>query len=127
MPMSTPTAEQIESAVHRYLELVANGNADDIVELYADDATVQDPVGGETHIGRHAIHGFYTTIENAPRETELLALRVAGHEAAFMFAITVGAGEHRIRIQPIDVMVFNAEGKISSMKAYWSPADVKPL
>ena len=120
-------AEQIESAVRRYLELVAVGTADDIAELYAEDATVQDPVGGETHIGRHAIHGFYTMIENAPRETELLALRVAGHEAAFMFAITVGAGEHRIRIQPIDVMVFNAEGKISSMKAYWSPADVKPV
>jgi hypothetical protein len=24
-------------------------------------------------------------------------------------------------------MVFNAEGKIASMKAYWSPADVTPL
>ena len=32
-----------------------------------------------------------------------------------------------MRIQPIDVRVFNAEGKISSMKAYWSPADVTPL
>lgn len=122
-----PSAEQIESVVHRYLQLVATGTADDIAGLYADDATVQDPVGGETHIGRHAIHGFYKAIENAPRETELLALRVAGHEAAFMFAITVGAGEHRIRIEPIDVMVFDAEGKIAAMKAYWSPADVKQL
>ena len=25
-----------------------------------------------------------------------------------MFAITVGTGEHRIRIEPIDVMVFNS-------------------
>lgn len=57
----------------------------------------------------------------------MLSLRVAGHEAAFMFAITVGSGEHRIRIEPIDVMVFNGEGTIASMKAYWSPADVKPL
>lgn len=127
MSMSTPNAEQIESAVRRYLELVASGTADDIADLYAEDATVQDPVGGETHIGRHAIHGFYKNIEGAPKETELLSLRVAGHEAAFMFAITVGAGEHRIRIEPIDVMVFNAEGKVSSMKAYWSPADVKPV
>ena len=127
MAQSTPTAEHIESVVRRYLELVANGTADDIAALYADDATVQDPVGGETHIGRNAIHGFYKTIESAPRETELLALRVAGHEAAFMFAITVGAGEHRIRIEPIDVMNFDADGMISSMRAYWSPGDVKPL
>ncbi len=122
-----PSAEQIESVVHRYLELVATGTADEIAGLYADDATVQDPVGGETHIGRHAIHGFYKAIESTPRETELLALRVAGHEAAFMFAITVGAGEHRIRIEPIDVMVFDAERKIAAMKAYWSPADVTQL
>ncbi len=127
MPTSPPTAEHIASVVHRYLDLVATGTADDIAGLYADDASVQDPVGGETHIGRMAIHGFYKAIENAPRETELLALRVAGHEAAFMFGITVGAGEHRIRIEPIDVMVFNDDGKIASMKAYWSPADVTPL
>jgi steroid delta-isomerase len=119
------SAEHIESVVRRYLELVATGTADDIAALYAGDATVEDPVGGEVHIGRQAIHGFYKNIENAPRATELLSLRVAGHEAAFMFAITVGAGEHRIRIEPIDVMVFDGEGKIASMKAYWSPADVK--
>ncbi|MEI6251271.1 MAG: nuclear transport factor 2 family protein [Mycobacteriaceae bacterium] len=117
-------AEHIESVVRRYLELVANGTADDIAALYAEDATVEDPVGGEVHIGRHAIHGFYKNIESAPKETELLALRVAGHEAAFMFAITIGAGEHRIRIEPIDVMVFDADGKVAAMKAYWSPANV---
>lgn len=121
------SAELIEVNVHRYLELVGSGTAEEISALFASDATVQDPVGGETHIGRGAIRGFYANIENAPRETELLALRVSGHEAAFMFAITVGAGEHRIRIEPIDVMVFDAEGKIASMKAYWSPGDVKPV
>ena len=127
MPQSTPTAEHIESVVRRYLDLVANGTADEIAELYADDATVQDPVGGEAHIGRQAIHGFYKAIESAPRATELLALRVAGREAAFLFGITVGAAEHRIRIEPIDVMVFDDQGKVASMKAYWSPANVTPL
>jgi steroid delta-isomerase len=117
----------MESVVRRYLDLVAGGTADEIAALYADDATVEDPVGGEVHIGRHAIHGFYKNIENLPRETELHALRVGGHEAAFMFAITVGAGDHRMRIEPIDVMVFNSEGKIASMKAYWSPANVTPV
>lgn len=119
--------EHIESTVRRYLELVANGTADDIAELFAADATVEDPVGGEVHIGHNAIHGFYANFVNAERETELLALRVAGHEAAFMFAITVGAGEHRIRIEPIDVMAFDGEGKVKAMKAYWSPANITPL
>ena len=119
------SVEVITNAVNRYLELVANGTADEIAGLYADDATVEDPVGGgEVHIGRQAIHGFYKNIENIPRATELHSLRVCGHEAAFMFSITVGADEAKMRIEPIDVMVFNADGKIASMKAYWSPANV---
>jgi steroid delta-isomerase len=122
------SAEHITDAVNRYLELVATGTADEIASLYAEDATVEDPVGGgEVHIGRQAIHGFYKNIENIPRATELHSLRVAGHEAAFMFTITVGGEGGKMRIEPIDVMVFNSEGKISSMKAYWSPADVTPL
>ena len=122
------SAEHIAKAVNRYLELVATGTADEIAELYAEDATVEDPGGGgEVHIGRHAIHGFYKNIENIPRATELHSMRVAGHEAAFMFTITVGGEGGKMRIQPIDVMAFNAEGKIASMKAYWSPADVTPL
>ena len=123
------SAEHVESMVHRYLELVASGTADEIAALYADDATVEDPVGGgEVHIGRGAIAGFYRNIESIPRETEMLALRVCGHEAAFMFAITVGAGEGaRMRIEPIDVMLFNADGEIASMRAHWSPANVSTV
>ena len=122
------SGEHIESTVQRYLELVAGGTAEQMAALFADDATVEDPVGGaEVHIGRQAIRGFYANIENAHRQTELITLRVAGHQAAFLFAITVGTGEHRIRIEPIDVMDFDAEGKIASMKAYWSPGDVKPV
>lgn len=119
------SSADIASAVHRYLDLVGGGTAEEISELFADDATVEDPVGGgEVHIGREAIRGFYGRIDSARRETELLALRVAGHEAAFMFAITVGLGENRIRIEPIDVMDFDDEGRITAMKAYWSPADI---
>lgn len=122
------SAEKITSVVHRYLELVAGGSADDIADLFADDATVEDPVGGgEIHIGRSAIHGFFKKIESAQRTTALKALRVAGHEAAFMFVITVDAGGRKVAIEPIDVMNFNAEGKIITMKAYWSSSDVKQL
>ena len=78
-------------------ELVAKGSADDLVELYADDATVEDPVGGEVHIGRQAIRGFYSQSRTCKREAEMVTLRVAGHEAAFHFRLTVTAGESRMR------------------------------
>ncbi len=122
-----PSAEHITDTIKRYIDLVANGGADDLVELYAEDATVEDPVGGEVHIGRQAIHGFYSAVDNVERECELVTLRVCGNEAAFQFRLTVSAGEHRMVIEPIDVMVFDDEGKVASMKAYWSAADVTQL
>jgi steroid delta-isomerase len=62
-----PSAEHIAETVNRYISLIAKGSADDLVDLYADDATVEDPVGGEVHIGRQAIHGFYSAVENVER------------------------------------------------------------
>jgi steroid Delta-isomerase len=122
-----PSAEHITETVNRYIGLVAKGTADDIVELYADDATVEDPVGAEIHIGRQAIHGFYSTFQNMERENELTLLRVAGNEAAFGFRLTVKAGGGGMVIEPIVVMEFDDDGKVAKMKAYWSPDNVTQL
>jgi len=127
MPNATDRVRAITETVNRYLELVAKGSADDIVELYADDATVEEPVGGEVHIGRTAIHGFYAAVNDVQRECELVTLRVAGNEAAFQFRLTVTAGQHRMVIEPIDVMVFDSRGKVTAMKAYWSAGDMRQL
>jgi len=126
MPNAADNTQAITDTVNRYIELVATGSADDLVE-HAGDATVEDPVGGEVHIGRQAIHGFYSAVNDVQRQCELVSLRVAGNEAAFQFRLTVTAGERRMVIEPIDVMVFDNRGKIASMKAYWSAADVTQL
>ena len=117
--------DALEAFVNRYLDTVSTGSAADVAALYAEDATLEDPVGGaEVHIGRQAITGFYKNMEGVELKTELLTFRAGGHEAAFMFAITVGGS---MRIEPIEVMSFNADGLITSMKAYWSQADVTAL
>jgi steroid delta-isomerase len=122
-----PSAEQITQTVNRYLELLDQGNADEIAALYADDATVEDPVGGEVHIGRQAIRGFYTAVENVKSETEVVTLRALGSEAAYFWALTVDLGNGGMRIEIISVMTFDDEGKIASMKAYWGPENVTQL
>jgi steroid delta-isomerase len=122
-----PSPERIADTVNRYISLLAKGSAADIAELYADDATVEDPVGGEVHIGRQAIRGFYSALLNAERECELVTLRVAGREAAFYFRLTLKAGNGGMVIEPIDVMVFGDDGKVTAMKAYWSADTVTQL
>jgi steroid Delta-isomerase len=127
MPTADDRVQAITDTVNRYIALLASADVDDLVSLYADDATVEDPVGGEVHIGSQAIKGFYSAIGGLQREAELVSLRVAGNEAAFHFRLTVTAGDHKMRIEPIDVMVFDHRGKVSAMKAYWSAADATQL
>ena len=47
MPSVEANTEANAKTVNRYLELLAKGQADAIADLYATDATVEDPVGGE--------------------------------------------------------------------------------
>ena len=120
--MSSP--EDNAKTVNRYLELAAKGKVDEIVELYAVDGTVEDPVGGEVHIGREAIRGFYSKIPAGNNETEMFTLRALGQEAAFYWALTIEVGDNRMKIEIISTMTFNDDGKIASMKAYWGPENV---
>jgi steroid delta-isomerase len=117
--------DALKTLVQRYLDTVVNGSADDVAALYAEDATLEDPVGcGEVHIGRQAIEGFYKNVEGAEVKSELLSFRAGGTEAAFMFALTVAGA---MRIEVIEVMAFNNDGEITSMKAYWGPENVTQL
>jgi steroid delta-isomerase len=122
-----PSPEAITETVNRYLALVATGTADDIVTLYAADATIEDPIGADIRRGHDAIRGFYAGFQDAKKDTELAELRVSGGEAAFFWHLTLHAGDSRTRISPISTMSFDADAKITSMRAYWSPADVQIL
>jgi steroid Delta-isomerase len=122
-----PTADDYAATVNRYLELLATGGADEITALYTDDAIIEDPVGSDVRRGRGAVHEFYAAIENLSKETELVTLRAAGNEIAFWWRMTVNAGASRTRLEPISVMTFDADAKITSMRAFWSPADVAVL
>lgn len=122
-----PSPEAIANTVNSYLELVANGKADDIVTLYADDATVEDPIGSEPRRGRDAIHEFYAAFQDVKKDTELVELRIGGAEAAFFWHLTLHAGDTRSRISPISTMTFDEDARITSMRAFWSPSDVRAL
>jgi steroid Delta-isomerase len=122
-----PSKEAITQTVNRYLELLAKGTADDVQALYAADATIEDPVGSDLRRGHDAIREFYAAFQDAPKETELAELRVGDSEAAFLWHLTLNAGDNRTRISPISQMTFDEDAKITSMRAFWSPSDVRVL
>ncbi|MEN0140521.1 MAG: nuclear transport factor 2 family protein [Rhodococcus sp. (in: high G+C Gram-positive bacteria)] len=119
-----PSAEDIRKTVERYIEAVATGTADDIVALYAEGATVEDPVGTEPRTSVESLREFYGVIEPLKQTGELLTLKIAGNSAAFHFSLVTDLGEQKLEISPIDVMTFDDDGKITSMRAFWSQEDM---
>lgn len=122
--MSSTSDDQIAEVIRRYVSLLATGSTDDLLELFAEDATVEDPVGSDVRAGRNEIREFFSTLQQLERQTELVLLRVAGNEAAFSFTISFKAGDTPMRLQPIDTMTFDRDGKITSVRSYFAPADL---
>jgi steroid Delta-isomerase len=120
-----PSQDAVTQTVNSYLEFVAKGATEDVVALYAANGIIEDPVGSDLKRGHDAIREFYAAFQDVPKETELAELRVAGSEATFLWHLTLNTGDSRTRITPISLMTFDEDAKITSMRAFWSPSDVK--
>ena len=97
----------------------AQGRADDIAELYADDATVEDPSAASAHRPPGD-----PRLLRQPRECETpnpKYSRCAPSATRWRFLGAQGRCRREpMRIEIISVVTFNDEGKIASMKAYWT-------
>ncbi|QZT64757.1 nuclear transport factor 2 family protein [Mycolicibacterium austroafricanum] len=125
--MSAQTNNAAEAGIRRYVSLLESGSADDLVALFAENATVEDPVGGDIRCGHEAIRDFFTTLQDLDRHTEVNLVRVAPGEAAFVFTITFTVGDVRMQLQPIDTVTFNDRGEITSLRSYFDPSNVTPV
>ena len=113
------TAEHVRRTFARYCELVTAGDFEAIANLYAEDATVEDPVGSTPHRGRDAIREFYRASAGSVRLELEGRVRTAGNEgAAAMVARPVA--DPSLRVETLDVMAFRDDGLVASMRAYWS-------
>ena len=116
----------IRQIYDRYPELVTKGDVDGIVELYADDATIEDPIGSDVRKGRAAIRAFYEASAGTITMKRTGPARVAGHEAATPLVVLMGPEGQQQALDIISVMPFDESGKIRSMRAYWSFDALRP-
>ena len=115
----------ITETMNRYLHLIATGTADQILELFAEGAGVEDPVGTTPRVGSTEIREFFASLGALERTTTLQSLRVCGREAAFQFRIAFDAGDGPLHLEPIDIMTFDVDGKITSVRSFFSASDIK--
>ena len=112
---------KIVEAIEEYVKSIGDKNKiETIIGLYAEDAWVEDPVGSERKVGHQALREFYSAAASMEGKATLESeIRVAGNEAAFAFSLEVNLGKNKLVVRPIDIMSFNDEGKIKSMRAFW--------
>ncbi len=115
-----PTPEHMQAAVRAYIAALNAGDINAIVALYAEDATVEDPVGSTPQRGLAQIRTFYSASLSMALQVVLDGeIRAVANEAAFAFSVSLVMEGKRITIRPIDVMRFDAQGRITSMRAFF--------
>lgn len=120
---------KMKQAMQAYIDHFNRGDHAAIAGLYADDATVEDPVGSPLKEGKDAIAAFYKMAVSTGAKLKLAApIRGShGNAAAMAFEVQLNMPEGEAVIRVIDVMTFNDAGQFTSMKAYWSRQDMVVL
>ena len=122
--------QKMKQAMQAYIDGFNRSDADAIVALYADDATVEDPVGSPLKKGKAEIAAFYKMAIQTGAKLTLAAPIRASHSnsAAMAFDVqlkmppNMGGAKGVIRV--IDVMTFDEQYRFTSMRAFWGPSDM---
>jgi steroid delta-isomerase len=98
-----PSPAEIRAIVASYVEMMCDTRVDDIMELFDHQATAEDPV-----------------VELSGPSC------VAGNQCAFPVLAQLTMGDNISYLDATDIFVFNEEGKITSMRAFWNPEELRP-
>ncbi len=110
------------------LRLTRAGDRDGWLDLFADDAVVEDPVGispfdggAGGHRGKEAIATFrdqvISTMESFDYEIERCYL--CGDEAAAVVTFHIVAGGHAMDMDVVNVYRATPDGKLASLRSFW--------
>ncbi|WP_241383585.1 nuclear transport factor 2 family protein [Rhodococcus sp. CH91] len=120
-----PSREAVRATVENYVKAIATGTVDDVLALYAEGATVEDPVGTPVRTTEAEIREFYGMVEPLTQTGGVVTLKIAQNNAAFLFRLVTHLGDQDLVMEVIDVMTFDDDAKITSMRAFWSEEDMQ--
>jgi steroid delta-isomerase len=119
----------IDATIDAYLAAFGADDRAAYLACFADDAWIEDPVGSPRREGIDDIGAFWDETHALPDALELRAgdLRVViGHEAAFTFQARPTVGGQTYVLDIIDHMTFDDSGRITSLRAFFDPASMRP-
>ncbi|MFV8816861.1 nuclear transport factor 2 family protein [Haliea sp. E17] len=118
--------DAIVRSIETHCHALSNNDKCAWLEIWAEDAVIEDPVGVSTYRGVAEIGtALWSEIEAiSPMKLWLMeAVIVCGNEAIAILAADVKSGSGRRRVGPIvDHFIFDNAAKISQMRAFWKVA-----
>jgi steroid delta-isomerase len=119
------TPEQMEAAVHAYVEAFDKSDPELAVALFAEDAVIEDPVGTPLKRGYEEIRAFYVASMATGAKLVLDGpIRLASDHAAFAFHVPLHFDGKDMEIHVIDTFAFDAAGKVREMRAFFGPGNM---
>jgi steroid Delta-isomerase len=122
----SPSPEQIRATFRRYAAAITAHDLDGIVQQFAPDGTMDDPVGSPTIRGHAAIRKFFEAGYEASGGAMIFkletAIRVAGRQAAAATLIQTP----RYRVESVGVLTFDEKALITNVKAYYGSTNIFP-
>ncbi len=123
------TAEQIHATIDRYVAAFTAGDKDGYLSLFAPEAIVEDPVGSDLATGPDQIAAFWDGVRAMTPTITLEQTgvpRVAAGQVAWNLRAIAEVGDAKLAVDIIDVMDFDDQGRITSLRAYWDMAEMAP-
>ena len=114
--------EKVRATIEAYVAGWKNADREAWGALFAEDATLVDPVGKPPHVGKAAGLGFFDGVQKLPFKftPKVHRIAVCGNEALLLFRMealtTDGSGMY---VEVADIFTLNDAGEIASLKAYW--------
>jgi steroid delta-isomerase len=116
--------EKFQETISNYFAAIRSLDAKAFTAVFATDGTSHDPVGAPPFSGHDGLRQFFggilaTFSELNMRET---AVYINKNEAAVHWqADGVGKNGKATSFSGINLFVFNTDGQISNLRAYWNP------
>lgn len=117
------TQEQMLEWLKNYWDVLRSMDTDRWVDLYTDDATVQDPVGGPVYRGKAELRTFFEGVRSNMKLLDLTpeAIYFTPPEAAVHFAArAIPQNGPEFVLRGIVNYAFAENGKVTKMRAFWS-------
>jgi steroid delta-isomerase len=124
-----PDPAAIRATVEQYLERFNAVDRVSWLELFTPDATMEDPVGTPVRHGHGEIGAFFEQshgLADTLRIVRTGPVRVAAGECAFPMQARPTMGGTEFVVDIIDVMTFDDDARITSMRAFWDATEMRP-